>query len=119
MLLIGRRVRNLSVCGSSTSIADAMARIPELAPDVVVIDIALSDGNGLDLIRELHQRYAKLPMLVLSMHDESNYAERALRAGAKGFIMKSQAMDKVRTAILPRSYPGNLCERQHGFPHVE
>ena len=98
MLLIGSE-SDLSVCGSAASVAEAKAQIPELSPDVVVIDLALSDGNGLDLIRELHQRYAKLPMLALSMHDESTYAERALRAGAKGYIMKSEAMDKVRSAI--------------------
>jgi DNA-binding NarL/FixJ family response regulator len=97
-LLIGSEA-DLSVCGSAASIAEALARIQELSPDVVVVDLVLEDGNGLDLVKELHQRYASLPMLVLSMHAESTYAERALRAGAKGYIMKSEAMDKVRAAI--------------------
>ncbi len=58
-----------------------------LLPDVVVVDISLADGNGLDLIKQLHDREPKTPILVLSMHEEAVYAERALRAGARGYIM--------------------------------
>jgi DNA-binding NarL/FixJ family response regulator len=97
-LLIGGDAE-ISVCGSAGSIADAKIRIRELSPDLALIDITLGDGNGLDLIKELHQQNPKLLMMALSMHDESVYAERALRAGARGYVMKSEAMDTVRTAI--------------------
>lgn len=90
---------DLMICGSAGSIRETMPMVRKLKPDAVVVDITLDDGNGLDLIKELHDYDAKLPILALSMHDESVYAERAMRAGAKGYIMKSEAMDKVRAAI--------------------
>jgi len=90
---------DLSVCGSTGSVKEAMPMIRELKPDVVVVDITLSDGDGFDLIKELNNFNPKLPILALSMHDESLFAERVLRAGAKGYIMKSEASDKVRAAI--------------------
>ena len=106
-LLIGGE-GDLNVCGSSASMRESMPQIRELKPDVVVVDITLGDGNGLDLIEEIHSYDPKLPILALSMHDESVYAERALRAGAKGYIMKSEAMDKVRAAIR-RVMNGEIC----------
>lgn len=90
---------DLSICGGAESMREAMPLIRKLKPDVVVIDIALGDGSGLDLIKEVHDALPNLPLLALSMHDESIYAERAMRAGAKGYIMKKEAMDKVMTAI--------------------
>jgi DNA-binding NarL/FixJ family response regulator len=106
-LLIGGE-GDLDVCGSSATLHESMPLIRELKPDVVVVDISLGDGNGLDLIEELHAHDPKLPILALSMHDETVYAERALRAGAKGYIMKSEAMDKVRAAIR-RVINGEIC----------
>jgi DNA-binding NarL/FixJ family response regulator len=90
---------DLEVCGDAESLKDASAMLRKVKPDVVVLDIALGDGSGLDLIKEISQSTPELPVLALSMHDESIYAERALRAGAKGYIMKKEAMDKVMTAI--------------------
>ena len=90
---------DLSVCGSAKSLPEAMPLIRELRPDVVVVDITLGDGNGLELIETIHNHDPNLPILTLSMHDESIYGERALRAGAKGYIMKSEASDKLRAAI--------------------
>lgn len=90
---------DLWVCGQVGTIKDAIASANKLKPDVVVVDITLGDGNGLDLIRELHEQRPKLAILALSMHDEAVYAERALRAGAKGYVMKQEAMDTVMTAI--------------------
>jgi len=90
---------DLSVCGGCESAREVMVLVRKLKPDVVVIDIALGDGNGLDLIKEIHERDEALPILALSMHDEAVYAERALRAGARGYIMKKEAMDKVMGAI--------------------
>ena len=90
---------DLAVCGGAESMRDAMPLMRKLKPDVVVVDIALGDGSGLDLIKDIHDALPNLPILALSMHDESVYAERAMRAGAKGYIMKKEAMDKVMTAI--------------------
>jgi DNA-binding NarL/FixJ family response regulator len=90
---------DLEVCGGAESLKDATQMVKKLKPDVVVLDIALGDGSGLDLIKEIQTTRPELPILALSMHDESIYAERALRAGAKGYIMKKEAMDKVMTAI--------------------
>jgi DNA-binding NarL/FixJ family response regulator len=90
---------DLHVCGEAESKANAWPLVRQLRPDVAVIDIALSDGSGLDLIQQIHDAIPSLPLLALSMHDENVYAERALRAGAKGYIMKREAMDKLMTAI--------------------
>jgi len=92
--------KDLSVCGEAATIAEAMPLLRKLRPDVAVIDIALGGGdNGLDLIKQAHDDRPDLPLLALSMHDEAVYGERAIRAGAKGYIMKKEAMDKLLTAI--------------------
>jgi DNA-binding NarL/FixJ family response regulator len=91
---------DLAVCGEASSVAEALPLLRQLKPDVAVIDIALGAGeNGLDLIRRAHEDFPDMPLLALSMHDEAVYGERALRAGAKGYIMKKEAMDKLLTAI--------------------
>jgi len=90
---------DLAVCGEAASVREAMPLVRELQPDVAVIDIALGDGNGLDLIRSIHDASPQISLLALSMHDEAVYGERALRAGAKGYIMKKEAMEKLLIAI--------------------
>ncbi|HEY7087582.1 MAG TPA: response regulator transcription factor [Tepidisphaeraceae bacterium] len=90
---------DLAVCGSAGSGPEALKLISQLKPDVVILDIALGDESGLDLIKRIHDILPNLPVLALSMHDETLYAERALRAGAKGYIMKKEAMEKVMGAI--------------------
>jgi len=91
---------DLEVCGESESVVDAWRKIASLEPDLVVADITLPGSDGLDLVKEVHRRCGKLlPVLVLSMHDEFLYAERALHAGARGYIMKQQAMESVVSAI--------------------
>lgn len=90
---------DLQVCGGSGSMKDALEQIKAMKVDVAVIDISLGDGSGLDLIKQIHAEHSKIALLALSMHDEAVYAERALRAGARGYIMKKEAMDKVMTAI--------------------
>ncbi len=90
---------DLTVCGEAESTKEAADQMRKTKPDVVLVDIALSDGSGLDLIKELHAAYPDIPLLAVSMHDESIYAERALRAGAKGYIMKKAAMDSLLVAI--------------------
>lgn len=76
-----------------------MKAIETLKPNLAIVDISLKSGSGLDLIKSLQQRFPKLPILVLSMHDESLYAERVLRAGARGYITKQEATEKLITAI--------------------
>lgn len=90
---------DLCVVGGAESIADGLDQAARLDPKVVVVDITLPDGSGLELISQLHAVYPDLPILALSMHDEIAYGERALRAGAKGYVMKREAMDKLLIAI--------------------
>jgi DNA-binding NarL/FixJ family response regulator len=90
---------DLAVCGEASGVEEALALVRQLKPDVAVIDISLGPENGLDLIRHVHEDFPAMPVLALSMHDEGVYGERALRAGAKGYIMKKEAMDKVLTTI--------------------
>jgi len=90
---------DLSVCGEAPTTHQALKSIPVLKPDIVVLDLTLAGSNGLDLIKDMKSRSIKSFILVLSMHDESLYAERALRAGAKGYIMKEEASKEVLKAI--------------------
>ena len=93
------REPDLMVCGEADGATSALQAIREAAPDFVVLDISLDGPDGLELLKTLRVRYPTLPVLVLSMHDEAVYAERALRAGANGYIMKQEATDRVLTAI--------------------
>lgn len=90
---------DLCVCGSASNVSEAKQLAEEQFPDAAVVDLALGDESGLELISHLHQTAPYLPVLVLSMHDETSYAERALRAGARGYVMKREAMDHVLTAL--------------------
>ena len=96
--LINQEV-DLMVCGEAEEAPKAFEAVGVLNPDVALVDISLKGGNGLELIKNLKARYPDLPLLVLSMHDETLYAERALRAGSLGYIMKEEAIEKVLTAI--------------------
>ncbi len=89
----------LMVCGQAAEAREGLTAIAVLKPDLVIIDIVLKSGSGLDLLKSLMLQYPKLPVLVLSMHDESLYAERVLRVGAKGYIAKSEATENLLTAI--------------------
>jgi DNA-binding NarL/FixJ family response regulator len=97
-LLIDREP-DLSVCGEAEGAHTAFHAIATLRPDIVVLDISLSGPDGLDVLKEIRMKTASLPVLILSMHDESIYAERAMRAGANGYIMKQEATEKVLVAI--------------------
>jgi DNA-binding NarL/FixJ family response regulator len=90
---------DLAVCGEADRSAPALAAIGAAKPDVAIVDLSLGDGSGLELIRDLKQMHPKVAVLVLSMHDEDLYAERALRAGARGYIMKREATRNVILAI--------------------
>lgn len=80
----------MTVCGEASSKAEAMALIDTLQPDLLVVDISLGDGSGIELIKEVSSRSPGIKMLVSSMHDESLFAERAIRAGALGFVNKGE-----------------------------
>jgi DNA-binding NarL/FixJ family response regulator len=90
---------DLRVCGEAQSEREARVAIRELEPDVVIVDISLAQGDGLELVRDVHAHHPNLPMLVLSMHDELIYAERLLAAGASGYIMKHAASDQLLVAL--------------------
>lgn len=90
---------DLVVCGQAEDAHEAIGAIREHHPDLVIVDISLKDTSGVELIKDLKVRHPDLPVLTLSMHDEAVYGERALRAGARGYIMKQEATEKVVTAI--------------------
>lgn len=96
--LINQR-QDLHVCGAASTTEEALQQIPRLRPDLVVVDLTLQESSGLDLLRILSTRQPDLPVLILSMHDEDLYAKRALRAGAKGYIMKREAIDELIAAV--------------------
>ncbi|UCE61604.1 MAG: response regulator transcription factor [Phycisphaerales bacterium] len=89
----------VSVCCAAENVSEAMQAIAELKPDLAVVDLSLQDSSGLELIKEIKARYPDVLVLVLSMHDETLYAERVLRAGAKGYVMKEEATERLMTAI--------------------
>jgi DNA-binding NarL/FixJ family response regulator len=97
-LLIDREA-DLSVCGEADGAHSAFHAIETLRPDIVVLDISLNGPDGLEVLKEIRVKTGSLPVLILSMHDESIYAERAMRAGANGYIMKQEATEKVLVAI--------------------
>jgi DNA-binding NarL/FixJ family response regulator len=99
LALFIEREPDLTVCGEAEDATSALEAIRESTPDFVILDISLDGRDGLELLKTLRVGHPNLPVLVLSMHDESVYAERSLRAGANGYIMKQEAADKVITAI--------------------
>ncbi len=93
------REEDLLVCGEATNADEAVRQVARLNPHLIIVDISIDGASGLDLIKALRARYAGLPVLVLSIYDEMIYAERALRAGARGYVMKQEAPQTVVTAI--------------------
>ncbi len=89
----------LTVCGVAADINGAMRLIAEVDPNIVVVDISLKNSSGIDLIKTIKTRNPGIPALVYSMHDESVYAERVFRAGARGYVMKDQPADTLIVAI--------------------
>ncbi len=90
---------DMEVCGEAASVDEALAQVNATNPDLVIVDIALADSHGLDLIKDVKARFPSVKMLVVSAYDESLYAERALRAGADGYINKQQVQEKVVDAM--------------------
>ena len=87
------------VCGEADNIKDAMRLVSETNPDIAIVDITLRGSSGLEFIKDIKAQGLSLNVLVLSMHDEELYAERSLRAGAKGYITKNEASSELINAI--------------------
>jgi DNA-binding NarL/FixJ family response regulator len=94
------RCPTLKVCGEAANNTEAMRAVEELSPDLVLVDLSLEGGDGIELIKSLKAKHEDLPLLVISMHNEALYAERALRAGALGYVMKNESARTVRSAIF-------------------
>lgn len=85
------REPNLEVCGLAATAAEAMQKIPGCKPDIALIDVSLDDTSGIELIEQLQSLYPELPTLIISCHEESFYAQKAIQAGARGYVMKQRA----------------------------
>lgn len=97
-LLINQE-RDLTVCGEAEDAEQALQAIKTLKPNLAIVDLSLKKASGIELIKEIKNLYPRLITLVLSIHDESFYAERALRAGAKGYIMKQEGTETIVKAV--------------------
>lgn len=90
---------DLEVCGEADDALPALEQIEKLKPDLIIVDITLRSTSGLELLKDLHHRAPSVPALVISMHDESLYAERVLRAGGRGYVMKQEGGKKLMEAV--------------------
>jgi DNA-binding NarL/FixJ family response regulator len=128
LTLLINREQDLTVCGEAEDAQSAMHSVTSVRPDTMVIDISLNGPDGLDLLKDIRMRHPDLPVLILSMHDESIYAERALRAGAQGYIMKQEATEKVLVALrrilsheiyVSERIANRMLQRYIGSPNAE
>jgi DNA-binding NarL/FixJ family response regulator len=110
---------DLTVCGEAAGVKEARAGIGTAEPDIVIVDLSLRDSDGLELIKDIRSKYRQLPVLVLSMHDESIYAERLLSAGANGYIMKQAAADQLLIALRRVLGGGIYVSEQVGASMIE
>ena len=90
---------DLVVCGEAESAAEALRFLGAQSPDLAIVDLSLKEGSGLELIKTIKSNYPYVAVIVLSMHDEKHYAERAIRAGARGYVMKRETTKKIIAAI--------------------
>ena len=91
--------QELRICGEAESVDEALALVDRLKPDLALVDLSLRHGSGLELIEHISKQAPATAVVVLSMHDEQHYAGRCLRAGARGYVMKSETPDAVITAL--------------------
>ncbi len=115
------REANFCVCGEAESVAQALLAVPELEPDLVVTDLTLGGRGGLELTQQLATQYPDLPVLIVSMHDELLYAQRALAAGARGYVMKRSAdgalIQAARQVLSGEIYVSDAVrEQMHAEP---
>ena len=92
-------VEDFEICGEAEDSSTAMRGVQKTSPDLIIVDISLQGNNGLELIKNIKAVYENIPILVFSMHDESIYAQRALRAGAKAYVMKKESSEKIIEAL--------------------
>jgi DNA-binding NarL/FixJ family response regulator len=120
--------RDLETCGQAEDSPGAIGGIARTRPHLALIDISLKNDSGLELVKDLKAQHESLPVVVLSMHDESFYAERALRAGASGYVMKRESTSHVLAAIrraleggifLSETVVGMLAKRYGARPRDE
>lgn len=99
LALLINKTEDLVVLGESSELAGTVGAIRETAPDLVLLDISLKDSSGIELLKDLRKTKIDVPVLVLSMHDEKVYADRVIRAGARGYIMKQEPSARLLEAI--------------------
>lgn len=99
--------RDFVVCGEAENVEDALRTIAKIKPDLVIVDLSLKGASGLELLKDLQIRHPDIPTLVMSMHDETLFAERVLRAGARGYVMKAEAVNELDRAVR-RVLAGNV-----------
>ena len=104
---------DLVVCGEAENASRALAAVRALKPQVILADLTMPGGEGLEFIKDVRSLHPEIAVLVVSMHDEALYAERALRAGARGYIMKNEGGEKLVEAIRQVLQGENLREREH------
>ncbi len=116
---------NLVVCGQAESARDALSAMRSQPPDVAIVDLSLQNSSGIDLIKDLAEQLPSVRVVVLSMHEEIFYVERALRAGAKGYVTKRESGDQIVEAVrevvdgriyASRAMLARLAERMMGRP---
>lgn len=116
LAMLLKKSRDYEVCGSAKSAYEGLEQVGKLQPDVVLVDLSLENSFGLDLIKDIKQHYPDIPSIVISMHEESMYAVRAIRAGSKGYIMKNQPFDKIiealQTALRGELYISEKIQKQ-------
>lgn len=110
---------DLKVCGEAAGVREARLGLSQTEPDVVVLDLSLRDSDGLELIKDIRSKNRHLPVLVLSMHDETIYAQRLLSAGANGYIMKQAAADQLLVALRRVLGGGIYVSEQIGASMIE
>jgi DNA-binding NarL/FixJ family response regulator len=99
---------DLVVCGEAEDSNGALRSVISSKADIAIIDLSLKDGSGLDLVKAVHTQVPKIGIIVLSMHDEKLYAERSIRAGARGYVMKRESTKRIVTAVR-QVLQGKLC----------
>ena len=103
---------DFTVCATAVNAQEAVRAVTSAKPDIAVVDVSLDGAHGIDLVKDLKNRHPDLAVVMLSMHDETLYAERALRAGARGYVMKQEATRRITTA-LRRIREGHIYVSEH------
>jgi len=106
------RESDFTVCGTAQSGAEMMDTIARLNPDIVLMDLSLPQGHGLELMQDIHAQYPRLPVIIFSIHEESVYAERALRAGARGYLMKNELPERLLEGMRTVLHGGYALSRE-------